>query len=171
MDSARSPLPLEWEDQHRLLAVEGWLELGNPDEARLEFEHLPDGLRNEPPILSLQFRICAAGNNWPEAYRVAERHVEISPEKVEPWINRSNALHFQERYQDTVDRLLPAVERFPENDVIPYNLSCHLARLGRLDEAWTWLQEAIQRRDLSTIKARALEDLDLKALWDRIAGL
>ena len=60
--------------------------------------------------------------------------------------------------------------RSPKVAIIPYNLACYAAQLGRLDEAMDWLRRAVTAGgDSKGIKGMAMRDDDLKALWERIA--
>jgi hypothetical protein len=66
----------------------------------------------------------------------------------------------------------PAAERFANEPVVSYNLACYAAQLGRLDDAWEWVQKAIKAAgNTEQIKTMALADSDLKPLWERIQAL
>src|SRR6266516_2794410 len=69
------------------------------------------------------------------------------------------------------DVLLPAVETFPEEPIIAYNLSCYACQLGRLDQARQWLQRAVKVAGKEKIKFMALNDDDLSPLWEEIEKL
>jgi hypothetical protein len=65
--------------------------------------------------------------------------------------------------------LLPAVDQFPEEPIIPFNLACYASQLNRLTEAWAWLEEAVKRSgNRQRMFAMAAADPDLEPLWDRI---
>ncbi len=67
--------------------------------------------------------------------------------------------------------LRPAYEKFPSEEVIAYNLACYAAQMGRLKEAWDWLERAGKAAgSLEVIKKRALADNDLEGLWPKLAG-
>jgi hypothetical protein len=70
------------------------------------------------------------------------------------------------------EALRPGYDKFPKAEVIPYNLACYAAQMSRLDEAWEWLHKSMEAAgDVNAIKAMALADNDLNALWDRIRTL
>jgi hypothetical protein len=73
--------------------------------------------------------------------------------------------------EKSAEVLRPAVEKFPEEPTIPYNLACYECMLGNLDEARRWLQEAIKRGGLKKIRTMALRDADLEAMWPEIKKL
>ena len=66
-------------------------------------------------------------------------------------------------------QLLPVVERFPNVWTISYNLSCYCAQLGRLDQCQKWFKKAMSIGE-HTVKEMALDDPDLKPLWDSMSG-
>ena len=67
--------------------------------------------------------------------------------------------------------LRSAAAVFPRNKLIPFNLACYACQMGRLEEAQEWLDRAFEAGGRKTMKAMALEDEDLRPLWDRIRNL
>ena len=55
---------------------------------------------------------------------------------------------------------------FPDHDMIQYNLACYSAQLGQLDVAQEYLNKSYELGDAQKIKLMALDDDDLKPLWD-----
>ena len=65
--------------------------------------------------------------------------------------------------------LLAALDLYPKESVIPYNLACYAAQLGRLDEAWDWLLRAAGiEGQIEGIRDRGLTDADLEPLWEKL---
>ncbi len=75
-------------------------------------------------------------------------------------IRRANSI------QAAKDILLKAEPRFPKEAVIKYNLACYSCQLGDLEAAKNYLKRAFNI-DLRW-RLQALEDEDLKALWDSL---
>ena len=50
----------------------------------------------------------------------------------------------------------------------PYNLACYCVQLGRLDECQVWFKMAMAI-DEQTVKRAAIDDPDLKPLWDSMS--
>ena len=73
--------------------------------------------------------------------------------------------------QKAWDALRPAVELFPEEALVPYNLACYACQLGDPAEARQWLRKAIARGEKDEIKRLALNDPDLAVLREEIALL
>ena len=65
--------------------------------------------------------------------------------------------------------LLPAKDKFLKNWTIFYNFACYCSQLNRLAEAQIWFKKAMAI-DEHAVKREALDDLDLKPLWDGMGG-
>jgi len=165
--------PLSPPDTHFLSAAAGWYELGNITEAKAELERISPALREHPDVLELRWLVHAQEKNWEQGLAVAEKLVEIAPERSSGWLHRAYALRRVQRggLQTAWDALLPAFEKFPKEPTIPYNLSCYACRMGRLDEARGWLQRAVKIAGKEKIKFMALNDDDLEPLWEEIKQL
>ncbi len=163
----------QWQtpDLHHLRAAEGWLELGNPREAMAELDQLSDEAQGRLEVLAVRWGILAHFKRWQEGVAVAARMIEMAPDEVFGWIHRSYALHELKRTQEARDLLLNAVVRFPQNEIIPYNLACYECQSGNHVIAMKWLQQAMRRGDPAEIKSRALEDEDLQPLWSEIRAM
>jgi Flp pilus assembly protein TadD len=164
---------MDWPDQHHLNAAIGWLGLGNPAEARAEFEQLTPRQRALPAALAFEWRLLATEARWREAAAVAERWVETEPGSPEAWIQRSFALHECQATREAWDKLLPAATLFPRVNTIAYNLACYACQLGNLDAARRWirrclliLKNPVERRLWSTTAQR---DSDLQPLWTELS--
>jgi Flp pilus assembly protein TadD len=166
--------PLEPPHSHHLRAASGWLDLGNHVEAGEEIARIAPEFLRHPDVLEVRWAICAAGKSWEAALAVAEMLISVAPDRSSGWVHRAYALRRVKHggLQLAWAALRPAFEKFPREEVIPYNLACYAAQFGRVDEAWEWLQKAIQAAsDASRIKQRGLADPDLQPLWDRIREL
>jgi Flp pilus assembly protein TadD len=58
-----------------------------------------------------------------------------------------------------------AAKLFPGDSMIQYNLACYCAQLGQLDAAKEYLGKSYDLGDAKQIKLMALDDEDLKPLW------
>ena len=57
-------------------------------------------------------------------------------------------------------------QKFSDNLTVSYNLACYACQLGYLDEASKWLKKAMKLADPNQVQLVALEDPDLKPLWE-----
>ena len=69
------------------------------------------------------------------------------------------------------DALIPAVDRFPKEPTIPYNLACYACQLEKLDEARRWFQRALGVGQKAKLKSMGASDPDLRPLWGEIKTL
>jgi Flp pilus assembly protein TadD len=164
--------PLDWPDNHHLEATTGWLMLGNPSEARVEFELISSAGRRQPEVLDVEWRLLADEKRWEEAVAVADAQVLASPADVQGWIHRSFALHELRRTSTARDLLLPAAKKFPKESLIAYNLACYECQLGNFEAARDWLRRALSHHKSADGRqkqlAMALSDSDLLPLADEI---
>jgi len=155
-------------ESHRLRAAQGWLELGNPAEARQELEMLPREFWSHPEVLKVRWAIYAAEKKWEAALDVACALTELEPEDALGWVDRSYCLHELKRTREARDNLLRVVGKFGDSATLHYNLACYECQLGDLGQARKWLERAFRIGDRKQIRLAALEDLDLKPLWEEI---
>jgi tetratricopeptide (TPR) repeat protein len=95
--------------------------------------------------------------------------VSVQPENAAWWIN----LVYSVRRIESVEKaeaILPRAEALhPKNALIAFSLACYASVTARIEEAKEHLRRAI---DLDKdVRKLALDDEDLKPLWDWIGGL
>jgi tetratricopeptide (TPR) repeat protein len=160
---------LSHQDQRYLDAAEGWLGLGDHLSANEELEQITPEFMAHPKVLALRMEIYWKAKNWEAVIQIASALATLKPKNAHAWIGRSFALHELKRTQEAFDLLLPAKDKFPKNWVIPYNLACYCSQLNRLEEAQVWLKKAMVI-DEKAVKKMAIDDPDLKPLWDSMSG-
>lgn len=156
-------------DTHHLSAAVGWLGLGNWREANEELEKITPALRAHPDVLEVRWDVYAKAGQWTQCVDLGQALVKAAPRRSFGWIHRSYAPHELKRTQEAFDQLLPVAKRFSKVWLIPYNLACYCAQLGRLDECERWFKKAMDI-DEEAVKREAIDDPDLKPLWDSMAG-
>jgi len=164
---------LEPPDTHYLLGAIGWLELGNPAEAKAELARISPAHQEHPDVLEVRWSISAEEHRWDEGLRVAQTLLRRAPERSSGWLHQAYALRRVSHgsVQKAWDALLPASEKFPKDLMIPFNLSCYACQLQQLDVARGWLKRAVAVGGKEKIKKMALKDSDLEPLWDEIRQL
>jgi tetratricopeptide (TPR) repeat protein len=157
-------------DQRFLNAAEGWLGLGDYLAANEELEQIAPEFRADPRVLEVRLQIYWAAKKWEACVEIAGALVRLKPDREYGWIGRSFALHELKRTEEAYDLLLPAKDEFPTSWTIPYNLACYCAQLNRLDEAQNWFRKAMAINE-QIVKQEAVDDPDLKPLWDSMSGM
>src|SRR4029077_9437717 len=104
---------------------------------------------------------------WPQ--RVANHLVKVEPENDSWWITLAYSVRRIEGVGKAEAILLRGQAIHPKNALIAFSLACYASVAGRMEEAKARLRHAI---DLDNgIRKLALDDEDLKPLWDWIGGL
>ena len=165
--------PLESPHSHFVSAAEGWLELGNVVEARAELAQIDATLQNHPAVLAIRWGILAEEKNWIAALAIARELVVLVPDSPMGWLHQAYAIRRipEGGLQVAWDCLFSALEKFPKVAVIPYNLACYACQLDQMAKARALLRQAMKIDGKNHIKEMALNDADLKPLWDEIRGL
>jgi predicted Zn-dependent protease len=164
---------LEPPDTHYLSAAVGWLELGNPAEAKAELASIRTAQQEHPDVLEVRWLISAQQARWEEGLQIARSLLHLAPDRSSGWLHQAYALRRVENgsVKKAWDALLPAAEKFPREPVISYNLSCYACQMRQLDAARALLKRAAFISGREKIKRMALEDPDLQPLWDEIRKL
>ena len=160
--------PLEPPDSYHLRASEGWLELGNAAESLNEIANIAPENQNRIDVLLNKWNAHLKMRDWTSCVAVSKLLIQLDPNDPCGWINQSNALFFSGSPEKAYAELVLVADRFPFNPSFPYNLSCYLSQMMRLDEAWTWFKQALQVGDRDKIISLALNDPDLKPIWNKI---
>ena len=162
---------IETRDLFCLRSAMGWLELGMPSEARKELQSLSPALAKLPEVCGVHWSILAREEKWIEAEKLARDQVSEHPDNVSNWINWAYSLRRADGFGIRVSykTLRRAVDRFPKDSLIPYNLACYCSCMKIIDEAWKWLDIAAKRSDYKTIRKMALQDDDLQSIHDQLA--
>jgi len=161
---------LEPHDVMHLNAAEGWLGLGNVIEADKELKQIAPAMRSHPEVMAVRYNMMAKAECWQACEEIADNLVTLVPESTFGWIHRSFALHEMKCTQEALDKLLPALDLFPDEILIRYNLACYECVLGNMSQAKLHLVEAFDlahKQDCTDQwKASMLKDEDLKPFWD-----
>ena len=160
--------PLPFPDRFHLEAAEGWLGLGNPSEARSELERIRPRLRRHPGVLETLWNIHAQSRQWDQAADVAQALASVLPEKSFGWIHWAYSLHELKRTAEALAILEPVSDQFSDQYVISYNLACYNCQLGKWESSLKWLNAAMEKGNKDEIREMALNDPDLKPLWQQI---
>ena len=163
--------PLKPPDTFFVEAARGWLELGNAVEAQSELDKVGAKHREHPDVLEAMWQIAARHKEWDRSLELAAKVIKSEPKRVQGYIHMAYALHELGRTQEAWDFLFPVAGEFAADTTIKYNLACYATQLGRLWEAEQWLKLAFTVGNEKELRAMALEDRDLKPLWEKIVDM
>ena len=121
-------------------------------------------------VLEVRWAISAEEENWPEGLLVARALIQSAPKRSSGWLHQAYALRRvpEGGLKQAWDALLPVFEQFPQELLVPYNLSCYACQMGQLEDARVWLKRALLLGPKEKTKTMALQDPDLAPLWSEI---
>jgi tetratricopeptide (TPR) repeat protein len=168
---------IEPPDSFFVSSASGWLDFGLFEEGLKELDAVRPKFQNHPDVAALRWTLNSRLGRWKECAVVAERLIEVHPGNIEGWVQYAYAtrrapdggLHEARRI------LLTALDRFPAEPIIPYNLSCYDCQLGLNEEALVWLALTLKRaggkKDRRHWLEMALKDDDLEAVREAVQRL
>lgn len=145
--------------------------LGNPAEALREFEQISPKARHSQAGLVTLWDIQAHMKDWDSAVATSDRLIELYDRQPDGYIKRAYALHELKRSQEAWETLEPVSELFSDNWLIPYNLACYAAQLGRPVDALRCFRRALKTGNERELREMAMTDPDLEPIRPRIAKL
>jgi tetratricopeptide (TPR) repeat protein len=147
-----------------LLAAEGYLELGMPDDARREYENLSAKSKDGIEGLTVLMGILRAEGNLAEMESVAERLCLIDSENVDRWIDLALVLCDENSIETAKDLLLEAVDRFPDTALLYFHLARLECSLGNLALAKEHLGRSKKLCPVCRVLALT-DEADLLPIW------
>jgi tetratricopeptide (TPR) repeat protein len=155
--------------RRRLEYAKGYIELGMIKDASKELDAINGEARTTVEVLRVRIDLCMETKQWEEVVALAKPVCEATPADEGAWIAWAYALRELQRVKEAQQVLLRAeLLHGPTCAVLHYNLACYACLLGQTQEARQRLSQACKLDKNS--KASALEDDDLRALWDDIAA-
>ena len=167
--SSRISNSLKSDWQRHVLASSGYLELGMFDDAAMVLEEIAPEDKKRDEVLGARVNLYIVAKKWDMAAAVARNLVKVDPQTAGWWISFAYAVRRTESVEKAEAILLQAQAIHPKVAMIAFNLACYASVTGRMEEAKERLQHAIKLD--KDIRGLALDDEDLKPLWDWISGL
>ncbi len=152
----------------RLLAVEGYIDLGMYKEADVELRELDPGCFALEETLVMQLCVYAGLQQWKKARELATSLAEQDPDNPQWTIWSASAACRLQSVEVAKTILLQALVSHPDNANIHYNLSCYETRLRHFRKAQRHLLRAIQIDP--RFKVLAMDDADLEPLFAEVAA-
>jgi predicted Zn-dependent protease len=154
------------EFQKRILAAQGYHELGLWREAWRELDGLSDAEQHRPEVLEMRILILINESKWREALTLSRQLAEVAPQEEGGWVHSAYCLHELGRTREAIQALLSAPASLREKAIFHYNFACYSCVLGQIDAA----REALHRSFALDKRYRdfALSDHDLEPLHPEI---
>jgi tetratricopeptide (TPR) repeat protein len=150
----------EWD--RKILAAQGYVELGLFAEARRELAALPDGVAERVDVVEVMLLCLMAEARWGEACELALGLCAAEPEEPGGFIHAAYCLHELGRTAEAVDLLGRGPVALRSKSVFYYNMGCYYARLGDEEKALKLLRQSFEMD--GSLRAVARKDRDLDEL-------
>jgi tetratricopeptide (TPR) repeat protein len=162
-------VPLDFGDQKRLVAAEGYCALSMFLDADAELEKIDPYCRSLPEVLAVRAAIYTGLRKWELLQIVAQRLVREQPTQPHWRISLAYATRRVNSIPKAMEILLEARGLHPECATIHFNLGCYECQLGDLDGARVHLKRAFEIDP--GYRVVALDDPDLEPLWEAINNI
>lgn len=154
------------ETQWLFQRIDGYLDLGMDEAANRLMDDVPfayvDGIVYSECLLRLYF----LEEDWSGASQLAETLVNQYPVNPAYWLKFASAMRWHRSVRSAERILREASKRFPNEEVITYNLACYQALEGKGGKALTLLRPLFKQDE--TFLDIALVDDDLRSIWEEI---
>jgi tetratricopeptide (TPR) repeat protein len=135
-------------------------------EANSELDRIDPFNRAAPEVLALRIAIYHGLQKWELMQELAKRLADFQPDTIQWTVSLAYATRRANSIEAAKEILLRAEPRFPREGIIKYNLACYYCQLGEIEHAKNHLKKAFEID--SDWRVAALEDADLKPLWDSL---
>jgi tetratricopeptide (TPR) repeat protein len=159
--TARSPLAADV----RVRFIEGYLGLGLLRQAAAEVRAFAAKDRMLPAVLAAKADVHLEFKDWEQLIATGSELARRHPGTPQGWIHWAYGLRELGRIKEALEVLLAAEPLHPKIGVIHFNLACYHCLLGEMQSAKKRLERACRIK--ADWKKTALEDPDLKELWER----
>lgn len=148
------------EAERRIIASQGYVELGLYEEARGELAVLPPELHERVDVIEITLLCLMGRNNWAEALALATKLCQLEPAEPGGYIHAAFCLHELGRTIEAVDMLSRGPVSLRTKPVYSYNMGCYHARLGQFDKSIVYLERAFEMDGDLRLHAKKDRDLD-----------
>ena len=160
-------MPLEPPDQKHWEAASGYVQLGMYLEADVELDEIDPFCRASPEVLAVRLEIYAGLKKWELMQAVAKTLAEHDPQNVQWAISWAYATRRAQSIEAAKEILLNAESKFTNAAIVKYNLDSYFCQTADIEHAKNYLEKAFEID--SSWRLKALDDEDLKPLWDSLA--
>lgn len=150
------------ESERRIIAAQGYVELGLYEEAEAELSALPGAMRERVDVIEILLLCLMGRHRWQEAHALAARLCQQEPAEPGGFIHAAFCLHELGRTAEAVAVLSGGPVALRTKAVYYYNMGCYHARLGNFDQSLSYLERAFEMD--GDLRQHAKRDRDLDCL-------
>ena len=159
---------LRYPERHHLEFAVGWLELGNPIEAKAEADRITGLNRFHAEVFVVRWQIEARIGNWEAARDMALVFTRMFPERPSGWLCLSYSLYKLNRALDAFLELLHQDKAFPKVNAFPYFMACYSWELGDAQGTGKYLGQYKALGGNLKVKPCFWDQTDLLLHWDQV---
>lgn len=148
---------------HPLQAAEGWIELGDYDEAAEELHNCPPAVKSSVAFVKLWVRIYAAKGRWVDVEQYCELLAKHAPDESFTIFTQAEAFHRQGRTREAFAVFQQSPMSFRTGVKYFYALARYLCALDQTQLAAACIGNAIDEDP--SVRLKALNDPELERLW------
>lgn len=157
------------EAERRIIAAQGYVELGLYPEARGEIAALPAGFEDREGVIEISLLCFMGEHRWGEALVLATKLCQQEPSEPGGYIHAAFCLHELGRTAEAVDVLSRGPATLRAKPVYYYNMGCYHARLGHVDKSLAYLERSFEMD--GSLRQHARKDRDLDCLRAQLEAL
>ena len=154
------------ETERRILAAQGYVELGLHEEARAELATLPVQATERVDVIELTVLCHMVAHRWAEALALTHKLCVLEPDEAGGYIHAAYCLHELGRTTEALDLLARGPAALRTKPVYYYNLGCYLACLGQDEKALHLLKQSFEMD--GSLRSHARKDPDLDRLRQQL---
>lgn len=128
--------------QRKLLAAQGYAELGMLGDALAEMDGLEPAERARPEVLEMRTLILMRALRWPEALETARALCRAAPGNGAGWVHTAFCQHEMGDSAAARETMLTAPAALRKEAIYHYNLACYECALGHLEQARTHMERS-----------------------------
>lgn len=149
----------------------GYLGLGKINEASDELESIEGEDRHSIPVMLARIELYMEAKDWELLVAVAKGVAKADPKQERAWIAWAYGQRRHTSLPEAKVVLLEAEKHHGKTcALLHFNLACYECQLGDIEAAKTRLRQACKLGG-KQFKAMALDDEDLKTMWEQIAEM
>ena len=141
-------------------------EFGMFEDANDQVEKIDPFNRAAPEVLAVRLAIYHGLKKWELMREIAKRLADFQPNDIQWITSYAYATRRAESIPAAKEILLNAETKFPKESIIKYNLACYFCQMGDTENAKNYLKQAFEID--SSWRLKALDDEDLRPLWDSL---
>lgn len=155
--------------ERRIIAAQGYVELGLYEEACAELSPLPPELHDRVDVIEITLLCLMGGHRWAEALALATKLCSQEPAEPGGYIHAAFCLHELGRTMEAVDVLSRGPITLRTKPVYYYNMGCYHACLDQFDKSLAYLERAFEMD--GELRQHAKKDRDLDCLRAQLEAL